>query len=187
MKSKTIYQILERPHNHEWSLQGFGMLRLYISDAVRLHVWDSAFRVPNVSLIHTHPWDFQSEVICGSIRNTRYVEHSYDPIGTPYCSAIIRCGPGGGVRSETLFTNLTMAQDDWYDEGAIYTQHAEEIHLSRPHDGTVTLVTRTFKGDKDHARVFWPRNEQWVSAEPRRATDDEVTAITQKALALCSQ
>lgn len=54
----TVRSILERATDLEWSLQGFGMLRHYLTPTVRLHVWASAFRVKNVSTIHDH-WDFR--------------------------------------------------------------------------------------------------------------------------------
>jgi hypothetical protein len=51
-----------------------------------------------------------------------------------------------------------------------------------PNPGTVTIVERRFKADTEHAFVFYPRNEKWVSAEPRPATPEEVITITQIAL-----
>lgn len=98
---------------NDWSTQGLGMLRLYLSREVRLHVWHSAFRVPSVSDIHDHPWDFRSDIVCGSVRNVRYgivSESECGPVlqdgeGNPlgavarpgqpnYTQSTIRCGTG---------------------------------------------------------------------------------------------
>src|SRR5579859_3298084 len=54
--------------------------------------------------------------------------------------------------------------------GQTYHQEKDEIHESLPFDGTVTLVTRTFTADRDHARVFWRGTGDFVTAEPRAAT-----------------
>ncbi len=56
------------------------------------------------------------------------------------------------------------------------------IHDTGYGDGTVSLVTRTFLEDTEHAQVYIPAGQSWVSAEPRNATDDEVERITALAL-----
>lgn len=45
-----VQDVLEQPHRREWSLQGFGMLRTYLSFDMRLNIWNRQFRIPNVSL-----------------------------------------------------------------------------------------------------------------------------------------
>jgi hypothetical protein len=184
MKANAIKTILQNASQFEWSLQGFGMLRLYLSDGVRLHVWDSRYAVPNVSLLHTHPWDFQSEIISGQIRNQIYHEFPYTlEVGAPHHSAVILCGTGGCKKESRPLSRLQVVDDRTYNPGETYAQKAEEIHKSMPTDGCVTLVTRTFRvGDRDHARVFWPEGEEWVSAEPSRASLGIVRDITWNAL-----
>ena len=68
-------EILRRPHGYKWSLQGFGMLRLYLSDNIRLHVWTTEHRVENVSDIHDHPWDFISTVLFGQLKTNAIIHH----------------------------------------------------------------------------------------------------------------
>ena len=75
-----------------------------------------------------------------------------------------------------------MLKMEIYNAGDSYEQESDEIHLSMPDDGTVTIINRTFKDDVDHASVFWRMDENFVSAEPRDATRDEVSAITQHSL-----
>lgn len=70
-----------------------------------------------------------------------------------------------------------------YFAGNSYSQKHDEIHESQPEDGTVTIVVRSFKQDTEHARVYWPKGNEWVSAEPRPATEKEVIDITRASLA----
>lgn len=169
----------------EWSLQGFGMLRYYMTPdrALRLHVWHSGYSVPGVSVVHTHPWAFDSYVVSGLVRNVRYQEEPPDapyPHGVPYQKQQIRCGPGGGLTDDpSTAVQLYLSADEYCAAGTWYSQKPEEIHASYPDDGTVTLVRRTFGTDTEHAYVYWPAGEEWVSAEPRKATPDEILAITE--------
>jgi hypothetical protein len=175
-----VKQILDHPTPRPWGLQGFGMLRLYLSPEIRLHVWDNRFAVPGVSTIHNHPWAFESYIVAGVVRQRRYVE---TPAGEPFNVSVILAGPGGGLKSQPQSINLHPKTLEIYNEGDTYTQDADEIHWSMPEDGAVTLVTRRFvKADRDHARVFWPQGQEWVSAEPRPATPQEINEITGYAL-----
>ena len=91
-----VQEIIRNPLIYPgWSLQGFGMLRLYLTKEIRLHVWDTAYQVPNVSLLHDHPWDFTSVVIAGCMENRLYSQGH----GTPFEFATILCGTGGGIKS----------------------------------------------------------------------------------------
>jgi hypothetical protein len=91
--------ILEHATDFQWSIQGFGMLRLYLAPDVRLHVWSESHQVPNVSLIHDHPWHFTSHVLSRKIANVRY---RIEPIGEhTHTMERIRCGPGGGALGDS--------------------------------------------------------------------------------------
>lgn len=213
--------ILSHAHMYKWTLQGFGMLRLNIAGFgdidYRLNVWNAAYRVKNVSLIHDHPWDFTSMVLSGMLNNIRYNVHNEPcPSSREHVVATIKPGPGGGVlhcsdpkrevligaqnrgglgrpsakdySSEGLLGDetrntyhLTVAREEEIPTGWTYHQIASEVHLSDPIDGTVTFNERQRVGE-DVARVFWPVGTQWVSAEPRTATAEEVDFITKFAL-----
>jgi hypothetical protein len=175
-----VKAILQKATDYKWSIQGLGMLRLYLSDDLRLHVWDDRYRVKNVSVLHTHPWAFDSVVVAGRIHQYRYEEVKLGE-GLGYWVTTIKCGEGGGVTGEKEPVNLKRGPLETFHEGSAYRQWAHEIHESFPENGTVTLVTRHFQQDKDHARVFWPSGE-WVSAEPRTATRTEIMAIASNAL-----
>jgi len=181
-----VRHILEHPHEFEWIVQGFGMLRTYIEGPgdpkkFRLNVWDSALAVPSVSIIHDHPWHFTSWIVNGSFRNIRYVEDYYN--GDPYECMTIVTGEGGGPVGLSAPTDLYAMPTEHYKTGDTYHQEAMEVHASYPEDGTVTLNDRTRVGDGERALVFWPKGQKWGDAIPRKATLLEITDVTQRALA----
>lgn len=184
------HAILTHADCYKWSLQGFGMLRLHLDDDVRLHIWDDRYRVPDVSLIHDHAqWGLKSTIISGAMRNTRFafsdrVAPSSVELTEPYGLyryATIKAGVGGGMVSESKLCILKASKAEKYGPGGSYSQEPNEIHLSWPDNGCVTIMAKT-PNDTDTARVFWPHNKQWVSAEPRAATRDEVDTIVANAL-----
>lgn len=182
-KHFLIKAILEHPGDFEWSLQGFGMMRLYLAPEVRLHVWDSRYRVDGVTDMHTHPWHFHSEVIAGEVVNTRYCQTTLaDGSGDHYRQKEILCGVGGHETGREQRVALVRDPPEEIIAGQTYTQLAHEIHSSAPADGTVTIITRAFLDDVDHAFVYAREGSDWVSAEPRPATAQEVKEITQRAL-----
>jgi len=174
-----IYEILKEPFRYDgWSLQGFGMLRLYLTKEIRMHIWHPHFAVPNVSLFHDHPWDFESYIVCGALVNRRYQQG----LGNTHYCAKIQCGPGGCQKTPAEPCSLNLESEEIYIPGSTYKQSADEIHVTEAQPGTVTIVERTFRPDTEHARVFWKQPGNWVSAEPRAATNAEISAITIAAL-----
>lgn len=183
IKRILMKAVMYKPETFEWSLQGMGMLRLYFGPELRLHIWDSRYRVPNVSLIHDHPWGFESYVVAGIIRNQRY------KVTTGGCTShsmqTIQCGVGGCLKGGPKDVFLTPAPEvESIYAGDTYHQDRAELHASFPEDGTVTLIRRVFDGatDLDTAHVCWPVGEEWVSAEPRPAAPEEVVDIIQYSL-----
>ena len=183
LKRSLVEHILNHAPSFDWSLQGFGMLRLYLDDGkrFRLHVWDSRFMVPGVSLMHTHPWDFWSFVVAGRIENHEFASTSAQE-GQAYNWQRIKCGEGGGPVGMSGVRNMKVYHPAIYTEGCCYSQLSHDVHVSAPQDGTVTIVERTFKEDQDHADVYWSIDREWVSAEPRQATTVEVMKICSNAL-----
>lgn len=181
LTKELVQWILINANQFEWSLQGFGMLRLYLPKGSRLHIWDKRHAVENVSQIHTHPWGFRSTVIVGCVYNTRFLREPASFYRLK--ERKILCGEGGGLLGDTVEVGLKMLKLEAYNSGDSYEQESDEIHMSMPQDGTVTIINRTFKEDRDHASVFWPAAEEFVSAEPRRATSEEVESITKYSLA----
>src|SRR6266705_1769973 len=104
---KEVEDILVHCDDYQWSLQGLGMLRLYLDDTHRMHIWDDRYQVYNVSQMHTHPWNFTSTVIVGVVRNIRYVENSQ---ATEFHRQMIHCGEGGGLVGESDVVNLAAME-----------------------------------------------------------------------------
>jgi hypothetical protein len=93
-----VKHALKHPHNFKWQVQGLGMLRTYLRDDWRLHIWDKSVRIPNVSPLHEHPWDLHSTIAAGILYNTRYVNNKLaageDEHTKLYKGAVIKCGEG---------------------------------------------------------------------------------------------
>lgn len=174
--------ILSHPLDHKWTLQGLGMLRCSLPDGVRLHVWTPQLAWVKDAILHDHPWSFESGIISGSIINTRFVEQERDELHTETWEGMtIKCGAGGCAMSEKKVYHLLRMPPEVYTAGDIYTQAANEIHLSQPSDGAVSIIRRL--DDTEQARVFWPVGKSWDSAEPRTPYEDEIEMACGFALA----
>lgn len=180
----SVMSILEHAHDFEWTSQGFGFIRAYYGDNKkwRLNVWHSSLRVPNVSTIHDHPWDFTSFIIGGEIGNTKYEVGMKAPDTTLYRSQTIKTGVGGGPMKNYAPYYLRRKETKVYRAGEYYKQSHDEIHETTYTNGAVSLNVRRVAGDGDHAMVFWPDETEWVDAIPKPATDYAVAYITNVAL-----
>lgn len=186
-----LEEAVKRPSERGWTLQGFGMLRAYLADDMRLHVWCPDLAVRGVSTIHDHPWRFSSFVVAGVVENFRYEIEGGGPLEDesprlsqgwmPYMVRRIKPGEGLQVLAEDAPVWIRRLGLERVRAGAWYFQEPDEVHESRPAPGTVTLIQRQRVGE-DVARTFYPRGGSWVSGEPRRATDAEVVHACQGAI-----
>lgn len=172
MMFREAVKALNNPERFSWTLQGFGMFRAYLDDEkqYRLHIWNPEYRAEDVSDIHTHPWDFVSYVLAGSVRNKVYKETDrLHPFSFPTMRQQIKCGEGGGLveKPETVFLAHDYVQ--FFAAGENYRMDATDIHASDMEDGTITLVKREFLDDTEHAYVYYDPVSGWVSAEPKPA------------------
>lgn len=176
-----VRRLLESSRALAWQTQGLGMLRTYLSKEVRLHIWHRALVAPGASTIHNHPWDFESELVVGSLRNWRFSVNPSPGLVPTHELARIRCGVGGGLVEGHPPTpvHLQRSVDRPLER---YSQNAEELHETDADDGTVTLVTRKFRPDEEHATVAYPVGTSWVKAEPRVATPSEAAIAVGAAL-----
>ena len=170
--------------NREWSIQGLGMLRTYLPDNSRLHIWNPDLKYADVSEFHTHPWDMTSFVVSGRVQNTIYLDN---PSSRPnFMRQQILCGEGGGLEGEPEERELTVdvVNSRIVPAGRSYQQAFDQVHRSDPVPGTVTIIRRTvpFGGSPDHAYVYYPVGEEWISAEPRTATPTEIQSSIELAL-----
>lgn len=177
----TMRRLLEHPFQQRWTYQGLGMLRLYLSDSLRLHIWMPSEAVEDVSTLHTHPWHFTSTVMSGAVSNMRYVVPGAS-FGEPWKMQRLHCGEGGGLKDKPADVFLLETELETYAPGDSYSQRAHEIHCSDASDGAVTIIKRSFLEDTEHADVFWKPGAEWISAEPREVTAREVQYFTQAAL-----
>lgn len=184
---KLVKAILQSPHQLKWSAQGLGMMRTYFGEETRLHIWDSSLATPGVSPLHNHPWHLDSYVVAGVYKQRRYrkligtLSPEFNPGYTPWLGTEIKCGKDACIMSPPAPVYLMAMGEEKLFEGSEYYQGKDEVHTSFPLDGTVTLVDRTFTPDRDHAWVFWKEGD-FVSAEPRPATPEEVERVTKNAL-----
>lgn len=176
-----IWTFINSWRDFDWEIQGFGMLRTYLTKDVRLHIWFSSLKTEQVSTIHNHPWDFTSLVLAGCIANTLFVEG--EPGEATHDRATILCGANAEIKSVIEPVRLRALSTEEIGAGQSYEQTANEIHDTKYLDGTVTLIERHPKKDPDHARVYWERGGVWVDAKPRKADPSEVGNIIENLLA----
>ena len=176
--------VLEQPGAYVWTVQGLGMLRTKIDEAglCRVNIWHSRFLIPNVSRMHTHPWNLTSWIVSGSICNARY---QVDGTGNAYKYQKVQCGVGGGMNQEQLPETAYLRSDleEILAAGDRYTMRSNEVHATRFIDGAVTLNYRDNHSEDHSALVFWPAANQWIDAAPRSAITDEIEFGTGFALA----
>lgn len=195
---ELVRYALANAHDDEWSVQGMGMFRLYLGrdKVIRLHIWDNRYKVPGVSTIHNHPWDFTSFIVAGSLRNLVYWEETDSlksviesvkletEAARPMKRHQIHCGEDEHSVSEPEDTKLLLASSVTYQPGDAYIMRHDEIHETVS-SCTITLVHRRFvKPDRDTATVFYPPNEKWVTAKPRPASPNEVKEMMRLAIEL---
>lgn len=176
--NNRLIDILTNPFNYEWSVQGLGMMRTYLNNEQRLHIWHNALRIPDASQVHDHPWHFTSKILLGKMYQYRYIRD--DAFGTPWQEQEIICGEHGGMVGDPTIIKLRKSEREVYTEGDVYQQKAHELHASFPIDNTVTVITREYLEDLEHARVYFPLDLEFVSAEPRPASRAEVLFITRE-------
>lgn len=197
LTKKVVKGLLEgfiKTYNHNWSLQGLGMLRLNITRELRLHIWDSRFKTPGVSTIHTHPWDLTSCILAGTLIQNRFVaSEDFEQLSNSvfdfklYNRIKLKCGPKGAEKQTEISAPervcLHRYPDEVFEEGDAYSQTASEIHESFPEDGTITLVHKQYDPARDDsAYVFYPAGGRWGDANHYSPSSDIVRDIVAASL-----
>jgi hypothetical protein len=185
---QSAESILKDPffEDRKWSLQGFGMLRMYLPGDMRLNILDSRYQYkPKPSMIHDHPWDFTSWVVCGELYNHRYaVGPAYTEKLWNYYQRTVRPGVDPQHLGQDKIVSLCSSGSEIVRAGNSYFQEFDEVHETEFKDGTITVNSRQRGNRPDTARVFYRVGEEWISAEPRSATQEEVKDICDNALKL---
>jgi hypothetical protein len=177
-------EALERPELFDWTLQGLGMFRCYLTDdkSVRLHIWDTRYATPGVTDMHTHPWGFTSRVLVGRVRDYVFRELRPEEPETKFAEICkrqtVHCGVGL-VDEDPVIWPIVSSYTESIPAGDSYTRQAEQIHRSMPADGTITMVERHFDDNTEYAYVYWLANQEFVSAAPRKASTQEVREVIQ--------
>lgn len=157
-----VRSILLDWRSFEWQVQGFGMLRTYLDGPTepRLQVWDQRLATWSNNAIHDHPWAFTSTIFAGVLFNQRYDIEQGDtaPVSSRagHTTDIIP-GTRGGQLSERPVRpcRITAQPVEVYSMGDTYSQTHREMHLTKYHQGTVTLIERFGREAEDIARVAW--------------------------------
>lgn len=184
----TVRAILENADMFDWSLQGLGMLRLYLPGDARLHIWNHDFAFPGASPVHDHlQWGLTSTIVSGEIANQRFKElptghYINNTEWQPYHWARFIAGYDAKMLHEPETMLLKRLPVEHYTPGMSYSQEPNEVHQTIAKPGTVTIMQKRPTEDGATARIFWPEGTQWGSAKPRAATPAEVEAITRQAL-----
>jgi hypothetical protein len=137
-------------------------------------------------MIHDHPWSFNSLIVCGKLINWTYeVGPESWSMGQAYWMR--RLKPGIGTMQiapdeKVVLRQLSSPASGVYYAGDSYYQPWDMVHETAYDDGTITINARVRQGRPDEARVFFRKGDEWVSAEPRRATPDEIEMVCAKAL-----
>ena len=178
MYDEIVKQVMENPFNFEWELQGFGMLRTYIDKNTRLQIWLKDFIVPNITDIHTHPWDFQSFIYQGQIRNNIFFEYELQDQVREEWFQCVKCLILTGEHAYVKERNPIILKPNGSFEyfcGDTYFHEKNIPHRIDFIDGTITILTKSNIHEDSLAYSYVKGfNNEWVSAAPRIATKEEI-------------
>lgn len=177
-----IFTILTNPHEVEWQVQGFGMLRTYLpgEGEPRLQIWDQRLASWGNNAIHDHPWAFTSTIVAGTLFNQRYniLRPEARTTGLPGHYTDIKPGTRGGQLSEAAVhpCRIFAQPVEVYSMGDHYSQTHREMHITRYMQGTVTMISRFDREEADLARVAWygEPEDQPPFVNPRPAIAEEI-------------
>lgn len=172
-----IADILNHPLDYDgWVAAGLGLLRLPLNDerTERLHIWDTEQALNDVASAHDHPWDLDATIYFGKMGNQRY--RTSDEGGVPAQGSSVVCGVGGYLTGENFQTRLHEAADlEVYEPGETYHMEAEEFHNSFPDRGTVTVITKGLRPERNIATILWASQEPWKQEGfTREASAEEI-------------
>ena len=179
--NKLFQGSINDPDFMKWYAVGLGLLNADIDDRgkIRVHIWDSSLKVPNVSTAHTHPWNFTSYIVDGTLTNYLYAESL--------------SGNNRQRRREQVFTRngiRTISEELVYLEpygftsypaGSCYSQNHADIHSTGYTDGTVTIVEM---GERiqDWAYEYFAAEGELKQGTLHRATPEEIRSVLGKIL-----
>lgn len=181
MAESKVREILAHPLDYNgWTIQGLGMLRLHLNDqhTERLHIWDPNMVLNNVVSAHDHPWDLDATIYFGKMGNQRYSIGG--KTGVPAQGSLVNCGLNSHFVGEVFQTTLLEEKGlELYVPGSSYHMEAEELHDSFPEPGTVTVINKGPRPERDVATIIWLGGGAWQEEGfTREATKDEILHFT---------
>jgi hypothetical protein len=182
-----VKDILTCADEFQWQVQGFGMLRTYLNGGsdIRLQIWDQRLVEWGYSPIHDHPWDFSSIIVAGTLFNQRFNRkwQAGSSGWKKYNEDVIVPGPDNEGTESVGTCWLQGEPVEVYSAGDTYSQRWYELHQTRYTQSTITVIERErTRPDGDIASSIWQGPGKWVSARPRTAEPEEITAIIGDAL-----
>lgn len=164
---------LTNPEDYEWSVQGLGMLRAYLTEdrATRLQIWLKELQLASATSIHTHPWDFESIIYRGELINRTYAEvpgHKFD-------CYVINTGPTARPLSHSKI-DLEITQNRKLTEGQSYYQPKEVPHLTLFSQGAISIIHRLDYSKSDGLAKSYGVGP-WVSAAPQDVSWREARSL----------
>lgn len=153
------------------------MMRLDLGNDARLHIWNIDNQVKDVSIIHTHPWNFKSYVIAGSMKNINYKEFSDSSEGIDTFRHKIITGKNAHPITDPVRINLKIDSYNTYNEGDSYYQNMDIPHKPKFTNGTVTLIQRDSRLSENVAFSYSDAKfgkDRWISVALRLATKEEI-------------
>ena len=182
---------IDSPFETEWSLQGFGMLRHYLTEdkSWRLHIWDDNYRVPGAAMTHNHLWNLESSVLSGALVNRKYRVSTelWKEFRSSPTHQEMRVVAGLTVRSDRISKAVILVPEVSIPYVArtkqnVYRQGWNEVHCTDALNGTITIVHREpVDGAHDHACVYVEHDKELIGTAPRNAKTDEVITILGRA------
>ena len=159
----------------KWRHHGIGALQAYLSDNVRVHIWDDRLVKPGMRHsggIHDHRFALESTVVAGALINREYsLSHSPDVTPDAYeMYEVVKAADGSAVLRKLPGCFLVHCREVQLREGDTYTYPKRDFHETIHCGTSVTLVT---KRDQEQAppRVLAP-----VGATPTNALEDTMEA-----------
>lgn len=184
MQIERLWDILaDDPLSLRWRMHGIGFIKAYVDEerTQRVNIYNKRFLTPNITIHHDHPWHLMSRILAGELTNTRYARTAYG--NDFFWEGVINCANYKGVEGHPRLVKLWEVYTEKLPAGTAYVQSAREIHATEAIDGTVTLMDRIpYHGGDGTARVFWPRDGEYVNADIHELSEGEIIHAVSVAL-----
>jgi hypothetical protein len=143
----------------QWTSFGLGFMYTTVGEW-RYHFWHPYFTTVGLSDTHTHPWNFISEVIGGSVTNVLYEEVT----GATHHKREILCDDAY-CEAFTSEVSLKETSRDIYTSGQSYALDKDQIHCAIVEPYSMTRIKRSDRKDECAATIYWPVGTKFQPAD----------------------